>query len=620
VKHELRSVRVPPIYSKAAPDRIEMEEDDKESLLIDDREGNAAFQRFLGNVLHMALDEPTNVTLVGLSEAFKVRVISKEPVATSTYLKILQRFMWNTLSKTKTFRLIGTPVDEMIIQDRIGALYGGELFASVDYSSATDLLYSEYSDLVAHVIAETVGLDDNSAELFIRLLTKHQIEHPESGVLTPQARGQLMGSVISFPILCILNAAVCRVACEVSRNGIWIPPRRARANGNRKYMRLTLDQCPLLINGDDALMRLTPDGYKAWSSAAGIVGFSPSIGKTFFTKEFCQINSVNFNYSEAYSVGPRKCRFRRVEFINMALLYGQTRSSSKVDIVSMREGTLGARMRMLIDFAPQSTRQSLAAAFVSRNAPHLTNVKLPWFLPELVGGLGFYGVPSKEDYVYFCHAVRKFPTLPVSQRPVSLSEKSEWQTRRLAEQALKKFNCPVRVLDDEEAKKAKYAISWVGAMQMFDPLVKADSSLMHQVCSERLAVKAAIRRNERLIAKMKQEAFKGHTPLFGTDVDGQKVLLGPDMVHIVAKTIKFPVLDYAVEIRDFTQEQLFEPPVLTTVGKYSRARSHRGEERLIGQALKLDNLSRKFMARFDPSQVSQFSSTDQATFDRIYKQ
>lgn len=540
-----------------------------DGVVLNEHKGNAVFGRFLDRIRTSALKEPPNVKLVGLAESFKVRVISKGPPETSTYLKLIQRWLWKTLKSTKTFQLIGTPVTHAIVNDRIGALHPGEMFASVDYSSATDLLYSRYSDYVAQCIIEESHMDTETAQLFRRLLTEHFIEDPETGELIPQKRGQLMGSIVSFPILCILNATVCRTCIEIDRNhGQYIPFQEIADTWSKpkedlkKIIILTLDQCPLLINGDDALMRVSLVGYNAWLYISGFVGFSPSIGKTFFTDMFCQINSVNFTYVEKFeyedqtTLKVRTSRFRRVEYVNMGLLYGKTRSSNGSAPIADSSSTIGSRMRAVVGEAPEYTRDRLCANFLARNKSTLIKAKLPWFLPENVGGLGLVGTPSIDDYIYYCWAVRNLPSIPASKRPAALSEPAAWQMRLLARNHCRKWKIPERLLSEREQQLSLEAQTWISNMLIFDPEIQSDPSLIYKDVTSIGSIQSAIRRNEKFIGRWKGWAVKRAKdinqtfyPLTGRDEEnpGYKIALGPSDVDAVARTVDLkPKIDYAL--------------------------------------------------------------------------
>jgi hypothetical protein len=59
-----------------------------------------------------------------------------------------------------------------------------------------------------------VGAPVDIKELAIRALTQHIFHFKNKGddIYSPQKQGQLMGSIMSFFVLCIINAAVSRLS------------------------------------------------------------------------------------------------------------------------------------------------------------------------------------------------------------------------------------------------------------------------------------------------------------------------------------------------------------------------------------------------------------------------
>jgi hypothetical protein len=55
--------------------------------------------------------------------------------------------------------------------------------------------------------------------------------------------------------------------------------------------RFSLSSCPMLINGDDFVARGSPELYRIWSWLISEVGWEESVGKSFFSHEFAQMNS-----------------------------------------------------------------------------------------------------------------------------------------------------------------------------------------------------------------------------------------------------------------------------------------------------------------------------------------
>ncbi len=100
-----------------------------------------------------------------------------------------------------------------------------------------------------------------------------------------------MGSIVSFPILNIANAALCRLSLEESDH-----KRRKFRLTNQAYPK-SGKIAPLRVNGDDCLLR----GHKtrlrvSWEENTAFAGLSSSIGKTYFSPIFCTINSKIYEF------------------------------------------------------------------------------------------------------------------------------------------------------------------------------------------------------------------------------------------------------------------------------------------------------------------------------------
>nr|UQB76048.1 RNA-dependent RNA polymerase [Flumine narna-like virus 4] len=185
---------------------------------------------------------------LGLSEAMKVRVITKGPFQLYTVLKPLQRFMHSTMREHPAFSLIGGTIDETYVNSRISQMAAGKVL-SVDYRNATNEIFSWPSEVAADEISSLLKLSAEETALFKTSLTGHSIEL--RGEVKDQVRGQLMGSITSFPILCIINAAIMRLTFELSTN-----------------VTVDLANCPLAINGDDAILRGPEDIFSIWKGVS----------------------------------------------------------------------------------------------------------------------------------------------------------------------------------------------------------------------------------------------------------------------------------------------------------------------------------------------------------------
>lgn len=202
-----------------------------------------------------------------IPEPLKVRMITKaQPICWA--LKPLQKAMWRALGEFPVFSLTqGKTIEEMLplLQDQRGGLLSG------DYSSATDRLNS---DVMGTVVEELLKVFSHHESLchYIRWESGvHRITYPSwTGIPDVlQTRGQLMGSLLSFPILCIANAAT--LMC---------------------LRKQELHEVRAFVNGDDILFR-EPHlrQVKSWKRIAAAMGLEPSVGKNYYSNEFGSINS-----------------------------------------------------------------------------------------------------------------------------------------------------------------------------------------------------------------------------------------------------------------------------------------------------------------------------------------
>lgn len=337
------------------------------------------YQVLYDRMLAAAMREVPRVEPVGLAEPLKVRVITKGPPLTSFVLKPLQKFMWKAVAETNWGRLVGTPVTSQIVQDAMGArLLPGEAYLSGDYSAATDNLAPWVSEYIAKCIGEALDLPIELRVLFARALTRHRLS-TITGEVVSQEWGQLMGSIISFPVLCIANAAMCRWALEIG--------------DNRPYQ---LQQAKMLINGDDCLLRTNMRGLDAWKKITSFGGLTPSLGKYYFSTTFANINSTNFVHLpeggglEVWHEKVRMAHFVQTPYLNMGLLYGMKRSAEKVDISDAVDSysSIGTRARELMNTCPPNIRESVWKLFKHHHWDIISEARVPWFVPEKFGGLG----------------------------------------------------------------------------------------------------------------------------------------------------------------------------------------------------------------------------------------
>jgi hypothetical protein len=348
-----------------------------EGLLFETR-----WRQFVGSAAVEAMQEADEVTLLGLAEALKCRVISKGPGLKYFTLKPVQKFMHDIMRHHPVFQLIGRPCDAYVLDEQILAKRGcGRYFLSGDYAEATNRIRSDYSQFCGEQVLEAIGVPVDSFlhSMFLKCLCGSQISTKRSPS-KPQVEGQLMGSIVSFPILCLINAAVCRWSMEITGNE-----------------RISLAKAPLLVNGDDCLFTGDRNLFSVWEKVANQVGLEKSLGKTYFSKSFCSINSRTY----VLPGGSFARGFLPVPYVNYRLLAGNSRSGSckGFSINSLVDSAdpcanLGARQTSLLEEAPLFLEERLTLRFLEVNnekgaLSSEMSRSVPIYLPRAQGGLGF---------------------------------------------------------------------------------------------------------------------------------------------------------------------------------------------------------------------------------------
>jgi len=294
-----------------------------------------------------------------------------------------------------------------------------------------------------------------------------------------------MGSIVSFPVLCIANAAVVRWALEIDKKRVF-----------------SLQDAPMMINGDDCAARCTKRGLNAWRMIADYAGLKESVGKTYFSSEFVEINSTQFRRDEvtpheirAPSGALRSCPFHLTRYVNMGLLVGLKRSGLKVGLVDQDDprNNLGTRYREMLRLCPLDLQENVHNRFLHNHRRLLTSMRLPWYIPEWIGGVGLTGLkePSELDL----RIAQKILFQWNKRKPVSLAHaEAPWKVWQLAEERV-----PTPFTVTRKSEEVDRYTAWV-AMKCVDLLFDSSLDLEDIFKSQEVgrSVVVAIRRNERL--------------------------------------------------------------------------------------------------------------------------
>jgi hypothetical protein len=226
---------------------------------------NGPFKPNLG--FKIPINPPERLPIVkahAIPEPLKVRMITKAEEE-CWVLKPVQKAMWRSLQHFKCFHLTGSPD---IPLEWVNQWSYGPNWLSGDYESATDNLNQDIMKLAVEELSKVIPSPYKEWMEFES--QPHIVKYP-SWTNQPdiiQTKGQLMGSLLSFPVLCVANAACIGI-----------------------IKRQELNEIEALINGDDILFRESLRKIESWKRLTKSVGLKPSVGKNYSSPDFCSINS-----------------------------------------------------------------------------------------------------------------------------------------------------------------------------------------------------------------------------------------------------------------------------------------------------------------------------------------
>jgi hypothetical protein len=339
-------------------------------------------------------------------EALKVRSISKGSGACCLFLKPYQHAVHSYLKKFDQFANVGCPASPASL-NVVGMLEGDEQFASVDYESSTDNLDQIWSQAASEEIFTTCNVPSQAQILWkeslynggVRLgngpsLKKRFPDLPiEKCSKTRQmARGQLMGNIMSFPILCLANGFCLWLSRCVSTQQ-WLDP---------------LGSC-YAVNGDDGVVRLNRRGFDFWGKLASAMGFPPSVGKVYWSKDFFDFDSECFCPSGRCETPPidladeRPTFFTRVPFCHYGLVRCAARTGNCVQLTELlgceKGMSVGGIQRYIVSRCPRACLplilEDLYRFFLLTPRVYQTIQGRPWYMPKSLGGIDM--VPIDRD-------------------------------------------------------------------------------------------------------------------------------------------------------------------------------------------------------------------------------
>jgi len=346
----------------------------------------------------------TRVGVSAVREPYKVRLVTKGETFKYYISRFYQKGLWNYLQRFPQFNLTGRPVQhsdffELLDREKKLEITNFDLWVSGDFSAATDNLKIFYTKLAFDASLNRCNYPEFLVEILKAVIYEQELTYPDfrttkeknSGVPNPlpaakQTTGQLMGSTLSFPILCAVNLVCYWMSLEI-------------------YLKrkVQLSELPVLINGDDILFRTDERFYSLWQSVIQEVGFELSMGKNYVHKTFFTINSQGFSWDN------QTMQVKDVPYFNIGLLTGQ----SKLGSSSIKDRSLAPiwdYYNTVIPGAQDPVRAHHRFMHYHKSAiSDLTahgNFNL--FISPVLGGLGFNLNPALKPYVHFTFFQRRF--------------------------------------------------------------------------------------------------------------------------------------------------------------------------------------------------------------------
>jgi len=150
----------------------------------------------------------------------------------------------------------------------------GEAIISGDYESATDKIYLEAVDVIVDELSKDEGMTEEERRVLRGSFQRLRWMNTCTGKIRPIRRGSMMGNLVSFPLLCLLNKACFDIASDIGRG-----------SGANRVGR---------FNGDDCLFAGDRKFFSLWKEVTGTFGLCVNVEKTGYSNISADLNSQRF--------------------------------------------------------------------------------------------------------------------------------------------------------------------------------------------------------------------------------------------------------------------------------------------------------------------------------------
>jgi len=267
-------------------------------------------------------------------------------------------------------------------------------------------------------------LNDHQHELEFTPLVLEALKEISRAPLT-QTWGQLMGSPVSFPVLCCVNCAMLLASVRIYLD---------------KDIKLTfmLKKFRPLFNGDDISFLSNPDHYKIWERVCSAAGLSLSPGKNYVSKDFININSTTYwaTFEEKKPGLFEVVDFEQLFVCNPGLIKGQAKvmGDTRLEGYSKTESLMPFcdQLKECQQAASDEEKERILKVFRYHLTGKLQGSNRPWSLPQHLGGLG---LPFGDETIRPVHLLIAKHLIETNQDASDLSNSTD--VSRYAKQHLR---------------------------------------------------------------------------------------------------------------------------------------------------------------------------------------
>jgi hypothetical protein len=170
---------------------------------------------------------------------------------------------------------------EAVIKDK----RDGEKYISGDYKAATDNIYLPAVFAIIDEVSKEKELTEDERNVLLESFSdlRYKLSRCQPGRGNSIKRGSMMGNLVSFPLLCLLNKACFDIACDIRCN-----------EENGRVGR---------FNGDDCLFCGDEEFLGTWTRVTERFGFVVNKEKTGMSRRWLELNSSVFDRRKSKFVG-----------------------------------------------------------------------------------------------------------------------------------------------------------------------------------------------------------------------------------------------------------------------------------------------------------------------------